>query len=1209
MIDQLVQRDVISRTQRCGAAAAAVIWLLPCAAWSQESRLKGFIESGGMTPLRGNVHPRAQAQYDQGPADASRWISPMTLILKRSAAQQAALARLLQNQQDPVSSQYHRWLTPEEFGHRFGFSQADIKAVSSWLESQGFTIVDVPLSRNLIVFRGTVQTVQSAFRTSIHSYLVDGAAHIGNSNEPSLPASLEPLVLAVTGLNDFHPKAPARWPGKRTAATPDFTASDGTHFLTPADYAVIYDLVALYQAGFNGSGQQIAVVGQCNIGLSDVQTFRSTFGLPPNDPRLTLASGSPEPPSTGGDCDEAYLDVEWTGGIASGATINYIYATDALFAVQYAVTQNIAPIVSYSFGDCERGFSASDSTTFESLAQQANAQGITWVASSGDSGPAACDAAFSSTSNPASNGLAVNFPASIPEVTGVGGSEFNDGLGAYWSSSNGPGGASVISYIPEMAWNETGTGGLAASGGGLSALYLKPTWQTGPGVPAQDERAVPDVALTAAGHDGYLTFANGNEYIDSGTSTSAPSFAGILAILNQYAVAKGLQSQPGQGNINPNLYRLAQSAPSAFHDITTGNNVVPCAMGSTDCTTGSLGYSAGPGYDLVTGLGSVDVNNLVSQWSNQSAKPPTLTVLDKLTSNTTGLVNNSCSIPPQVTSFTTSSAQVWIYFDVTGAKVGDSAQISFYRPDGTLYTNVNAPISAVGTNGYDCISSSINISGTAAASYPGTWTIEIFWDQSSAPLFTLNFTISAPSQQQTSRQVFPHIASDNQWHTDVFVLNTNSTAATFSLIFHTDTGAPMPLDGSPPASNVILAPGGMAFFRTSPATTPNEGWAELESSAPLSGVVVYGLHGSDGRYYEASAPLSSPYSSFTAPFDETVSPLGSPFLNGFALANTDPINSAQINCTVYGTGGNVLLGRQIGPLRPLEHTAFFIDQQFGSSLAGQRGTLACRSTTAVAAVELRAISSSPAVSSMPVIPGTAASAQSSSQIFPHIASDSQWHSDIFVLNTNSTAAIFTLTFHTDTGAVMPLDGNPQTSSVTLPPNGLAFFRTSPATTPNEGWAELDSSVALSGVVVYGLHSADGSYYEASAPLGSPYPSFTVPFDETVSPLGTPFLDGFALTNADPNNSAQINCTAYGTGGNPLSSGLQVKPLSPLQHTEFLLDQQSGSSLAGQRGTLACRSSTHVAAVELRAISTSPAVSSLPVIPSGSSTASFSEQPR
>jgi hypothetical protein len=239
---------------------------------------------------------------------------------------------------------------------------------------------------------------------------------------------------------------------------------------------------------------------------------------------------------------------------------------------------------------------------------------------------------------------------------------------------------------------------------------------------------------------------------------------------------------------------------------------------------------------------------------------------------------------------------------------------------------------------------------------------------------------------------------------------------------------------------------------------------------------------------------------------------------------------------------------------------------------------------------------------MPVITGTGSVAPGSSQIFPHVASDSQWHTDIFVLNPNNTAANFSLVFHTDTaGAAMPLDGNPQTSNVALPPNGMAFFRTSPATTSNNAWAELDSSAALTGVVVYGRHVTDGSYYEASAPLGLPYSSFTVPFDETMSPLGSAFLDGFALANTDAVNAAQVTCTAYGAGGNIVGSGLQVAPLGPLKHAEFLVDQQFGSSLAGQRGTLACRSTTHVAAVELRAISSSPAVSSLPVIPSASTT--------
>jgi len=1187
------------------AALTGLLFLLPLAAPGQENRLKSFIDSRQTVILPGNVHPLAQEKYDQGPADDDTLMQPMTLVLKRSAGQQAVLQKLLEDQQDPSSKEYHHWLTPEQFGQRFGFSQSDIAKICAWLESQGFTVLHVPPSRNLIVFSGTVQTVQNAFRTAIHRYLVEGEAHIANSHPPELPAALTPFVLAINGLDDFRPKATGRWSRNRTGAFPDTNFTDGSHGLGPADYAVIYGILPLYQAGFNGSGQHIAVVGQCAIGLSDVQKFRTYFSLPANDPQLTLAAGSPDPGPNGahpGDCGEAYLDVDWSGGIASGATIDYVYATNVFDAVQYAITHNVAPIVTMSFGGCEQSQGQNALAAFESIAQQANAQGITWLASSGDAGAASCDVAFSSAKNEASNGLAVTFPASIPEVTGVGGTAFNDSTGVYWNSANGAGYLSALSYIPEIGWNESGPEGLASSGGGLSVFYPKPAWQTGPGVPSQNQRAVPDVALTAAMHDAYITFMNGNEYFNAGTSAATPSFAGILAILNQYGLSNGSQTQPGQGNINPSLYRLSQSAPSAFHDITTGNNVVNCVAGSTDCTAGSFGYYAGLGYDLVTGLGSIDANHLVSNWGSQPVKSTGVKVVTALTSNASGFVNNVCSTPSQVTNFTTLSPQVWVYFDVTGAQAGEAVAINFYRPDGAVYTSMNSSISSVGADGGECFSYYITMNGAAAASYPGTWTIAAFWDQSSTPLFTLNFNLASANQNQTpALQVFPHIASDSQWHTDIFVLNPNSTPAIFSLVFHTDTGAPLALDGNPPTRNVTLAPNGIAFFRTSAIPTPNEGWAEVDASVPVSGVAVFGRRGDDGKYYEASVPLSAPYQSFAVPFDETVSPLGAPFLNGFAVTNTDALHAGQMTCTVYGNGGNVLgSGLRVGPLNPLQHTEFLIDQQFGSSLAGQRGTLACQSSTLVAAVELRAFSSSPAVSSMPVIASTTAGS-SAQQVFPHIASDSQWHTDIFILNTNNTPATFSLVVHTDTGAALLLDGNPPTSNLTLPPSGVAFFRTAATSTPNEGWAEVDASVPLSGVAVFGRRGDDGKYYEASVPLSAPYQSFTVPFDETVSPLGAPFLNGFAVTNTDATNAAQITCTAYGNGGGVLGSARQVGPLSPLQHTEFLIDQQFGSSLVGQRGTLTCQSSTLVAAVELRAFSSSPAVSSMPVIVNAATT--------
>jgi subtilase family serine protease len=212
----------------------------------------------------------------------------------------------------------------------------------------------------------------------------------------------------------------------------------------------------------------------------------------------------------------------------------------------------------------------------------------------------------------------------VPAVTAVGGSEFNEGNGNYWAGTLGPNLGSAMGYIPEGAWNDEALamrgnlGGFAAGGGGVSFYFSKPSWQTGPGVPSDGARDVPDVVLTASAlHDPYALISGGNFLPDGGTSASAPSFAGIVTLLNQYLVRTGAQAQPGLGNINPMLYSLAQSTPTAFHDITTGNNIVPCVTNSTpDCTNGSMGYSAGPGYDFVTGLGSVDAYNLALSWKN-----------------------------------------------------------------------------------------------------------------------------------------------------------------------------------------------------------------------------------------------------------------------------------------------------------------------------------------------------------------------------------------------------------------------------------------------------------------------------------------------------------------------------------------------------------------------------------------------------------------
>jgi uncharacterized protein (TIGR03437 family) len=409
---------------------------------------------------------------------------------------------------------------------------------------------------------------------------------------------LKPLVATLFGLNDFYPKPMVK---------PANTSGLG-YTLAPGDLAAIYDINSLYEAGLQGNGEKIVIVGQAagdDSLLSDVQRFRNTYGLGPA--HVQLFSDGTAPSSDSGDLVEADLDLEWAGAIARNATLIYVYGASADGSAFFAIDQDLAPIVSESFGNCEAQTQISASSQYEAEAKKGNALGITWIAASGDSGAAGCD--YDATV--ASNGLAVNFPASVPEITAVGGTEFNEGSGNYWSSANGANGGSVLGYIPEMAWNDTAlSGGLAATGGGVSNFYAKPSWQIGAHVPADGQRDVPDIAFAAANdHDPYNIIASGQSILVGGTSAATPVFAGMLALLNQHL------QENGAGNINATLYGLAVSSPGMFHDVINNNNIVPCEAGTPNCVYGELGYNAGIGYDPTTGLGSVDAYQLVTGWS------------------------------------------------------------------------------------------------------------------------------------------------------------------------------------------------------------------------------------------------------------------------------------------------------------------------------------------------------------------------------------------------------------------------------------------------------------------------------------------------------------------------------------------------------------------------------------------------------------------
>jgi hypothetical protein len=667
-----------------------------------QSRITQAIDESNLVTLHGNTHPLARAQYDQGAAPDNLPAERIQLLLQRSPAQESALRQLLDEQKSASSPNYHQWLTPAQFGQQFGPSDADIATVTAWLQSHGFTVNRVSNGRTLIEVTGTAGAVREAFHTEIHKYVVNGESHWANNSDPQIPAALAPILAGPVTLHNFGRKAMHVVGGKiqmtkpsGNATKPDLTGQctdpSGEPFtcyvVAPADFATIYNTQNLYSSGIDGTNQTIAIVGDSNINCADVTNFRTDFALPVsaaqanNDCTQTTSNvqiilDGPDP-GINGDEIEADLDVEWSGAVAKGAHIDFVPSEQTEvsqgidLSAEYIIDNDLAPVMSESFGDCEARLGNSGNAFYSVLWEQAAAEGITVMVSSGDSGAAGCD--NDNSQGIALDGLAVSGISSTPFNVSVGGTDFGDtgNQTTYWSpepnSGNTPGTPqmSVKGYVPEIPWDDScaniptivcnglspgngntpiGLVNIVGGGGGQSNCttvsantcksgYPKPSWQEGAAVAglamSDNVRDMPDVSLFAASGSSSNSFypvceldvkakcTDGSFIGVGGTSSSSPAFAGIMAMVDQFTGSR-------QGNANYELYSLASLQVT---NLPSGG----CNSASISTPTGACTF-----YDITTGSNSVPcVGGFGCTNQNGSA---VLGVLDEY-NTTTGLAN------------------------------------------------------------------------------------------------------------------------------------------------------------------------------------------------------------------------------------------------------------------------------------------------------------------------------------------------------------------------------------------------------------------------------------------------------------------------------------------------------------------------------------------------------------------------------------------
>lgn len=909
--------------RRCKAALPHVLCLLALfcllltsSVWAQSKTsstvsaplITQAIDETRLVELQGNVHPAVRTATDLGPASDSLMLQRMMLVLKRSPAQQAALNQLADNQKNSHSPQYHKWLTPTQFGAQFGATSQDISTITGWLQSHGFSVESVANAKNMIIFSGTNAQLKSAFHTTMHQYRsapskaartnTNGVPsfdlrHYANSTNPSIPEALAPVIVGIVSLNSF-PITPqhvvagvvrpqpgsSKW--KMIQAidpAPQFnTTLEGETFfaVSPSDFATIYNVQPLWNAGIDGTGQTIAISQDSDINPADVDSFRSYFGLPSK--HLNVIYNGPDPGLTG-DEGEADVDVEWSGAVAKNATVDLVVSASTAtsngvdLSSQYIIDNNLAPIMSVSFGACELALGSGGNQFFNEIWEQAASEGITVLVAAGDSGSASCDQ--NSPLGASQFGFTVSGYASTPFNTAVGGTDLYGTFlnhSAYWNTTNDPTTQqSALGYIPELPWNNScgnpqflavlqangstdateeafcndtsGRGlGVVGGGGGPSNCavtssgntcisgYPKPSFQTGvPGIPNDSARDLPDVSLFAgnglwgslyvfcqsdATPDGQCGFTTSDvEHLAAGgTSFGAPAFAGIMALVEQ-------KTNSIQGNVNYDLYKLAaaQFTTGTSCDSSTVSNNSACVFYDIASNSGFPGSNAEPCLSGTTNCTPTNPNDKFGVLPGWNSTPGYDTATGLGTLNAFNLVNTWSTASANLAATTTTLAL-------------DSANIPYGSPVAGTITVADSSSSSSGSAIPDGDASLTNASGSTPAFGLGPFTLN---SEGSASVTVSRFTPGTYS-------VIAHYAGDatfaasNSAATSLVITQAATTATTTASRTAISTGESVTFSTIIEDNSKGLNPTGMVTF-TNTATGATLGTSFVQPATDGNG--------------------------------------------------------------------------------------------------------------------------------------------------------------------------------------------------------------------------------------------------------------------------------------------------------------------------------------------------------------------------------------